>query len=172
MPLARVFVNEGSFGILDAGEVPIETADWSNDLVARMDRGALVLTGINTGNVSVQVATLEAPAEEHASAAWEQCAQVLLWAPTGQLRIESLVNGPHPDLPLLSTAGPGWYETEIRAYGRELERDGSNLHSIEQYLITIWPAHDAPPPPSTSIEQADDGGQLLRDRLLRGGSGA
>ncbi|MGW6949477.1 hypothetical protein [Streptomyces xanthophaeus] len=30
---ARIFVNEGTFCILDAGEVPIETADWSQNLL-------------------------------------------------------------------------------------------------------------------------------------------
>ncbi|MFD9303388.1 hypothetical protein ACFWCB_12155 [Streptomyces sp. NPDC060048] len=41
---ARIFVNEGSFGVLDAGEVPIETADWSDGLLAPMVQGAIVLT--------------------------------------------------------------------------------------------------------------------------------
>lgn len=171
MNLARVFINEGSFGIFDAGEVPIETADWSNDLVAPLTQGAVVLTGINTGNVTVEAMALGAPADDLDAGTWEEHARVRLWSPEGRLRIESLVHGPHPDLPLLSIVGPGWYEAEIRARGRELERDGSNLASAEQYLIVVWPVRDSLPLPSRSNEGEEEP-QLLRNRLLRGQAGS
>ncbi|MFB7781212.1 hypothetical protein ACFC1D_00680 [Streptomyces vinaceus] len=54
---AEVFVNEGVFGILDLGEVPVESVDRSGRLIARMSAGALVRTGINTGNVHVETCT-------------------------------------------------------------------------------------------------------------------
>ncbi|MFF5447284.1 hypothetical protein [Streptomyces sp. NPDC012888] len=69
-------MNEGTFGIFDAGDVPVETADWSGDLVAPMARGAMVLTGVNTGNAGPS-AGRSAPAprnpDEVLAAAWDIC---------------------------------------------------------------------------------------------------
>jgi hypothetical protein len=36
---SQVFINEGIFGILDHGEVPIESVDWSGGLIAPMSSG-------------------------------------------------------------------------------------------------------------------------------------
>jgi hypothetical protein len=43
------FVPEGSFGILDNGQIPARTADWSNGMVAPMEQGALIATGRTHG---------------------------------------------------------------------------------------------------------------------------
>ncbi|MBT1184886.1 hypothetical protein OHU17_35140 [Streptomyces goshikiensis] len=116
---------EGTFGIIDDGDVPIETVDWSRGMIAPMANGALVLTGINTGNVQVRVASDRTQQSSPDNEVWEENVSAHVWAPKGNLRIESLVHGPHPDLPLLSTAGPGWYEVEVKARGREANPDGS-----------------------------------------------
>ncbi|MGW6877379.1 hypothetical protein ACWGHA_34190 [Streptomyces xanthophaeus] len=165
---ARIFVNEGSFGILDAGEVPIETADWSQNLLVPMAQGAMVLTGINTGNVTVEVAPADEPRNEN----WEEAVSTCLWAPAGNLRVESLIHGAHYGLPLLSADGPGWYQVEVKARGRHLERDGSNLESTESYLISVRPS----PGPRTAsdttthhLQETAAEADALRQRLIRGG---
>ncbi|MCY0929472.1 hypothetical protein OTB20_25380 [Streptomyces sp. H27-H1] len=169
---ARIFVNEGTFGILDAGEVPIETADWSQSLLVPMAQGAIVLTGINTGHVTVQVDAIPQQGDVD-NGGWEENARARLWAPTGGLRVESLVHGAHESLSLLSEAGPGWYEVEIKARGRHFEPDGTNLESAEAYLISAWPSSDTLPPSNTaspSLQADDTEADDQQQRLLRGGA--
>ncbi|MER7823096.1 hypothetical protein ABTX85_11090 [Streptomyces sp. NPDC096097] len=167
---ARLFVNEGVFGILDAGRIPIETADRSQGFLVTMEQGALVVTGINTGGVQVRVHALdEAPTPEAGS--WEETARSRICAPEGRLRVESLTHGPDEHLPLLSTGGPGWYEVEVKARGRSLEPDGCNARSGEQYLITAWPSPDRLPVPAPTPRAGHDEDPQAaerRQRLLRG----
>ncbi|MFI5640125.1 hypothetical protein ACIA8H_22310 [Streptomyces goshikiensis] len=165
----QVFVNEGTFGITDEGEVPIETADWSHGMIAPMTNGALVLTGINTGNVQVQVASDRAQQSGPDTEVWEETVSSHVWAPNGNLRIESLVHGPHPDLPLLSIAGPGWYEVEVKARGRQVNPDGSVLQSSESYLIVVQPdASGLQPGEPVTPMPVDPDEERRRQRLLRG----
>ncbi|WP_051782161.1 MULTISPECIES: hypothetical protein [unclassified Streptomyces] len=163
---APVFVNEGTYGIFDHGEVPIESADWSDDLIATMSAGALVRTGINTGNVRVEVQT---GASEHSSGEWEDEATALVWSPTGSLRIESVVDGPQLELPVLSSSGPGWYELEVKARGRRQAPDASVLESGETYLISLRLVPEATAPtPARSTAAPDPGEEARRRRLLQG----
>ncbi|MFK0016229.1 hypothetical protein [Streptomyces sp. NPDC091027] len=162
---APVFVNEGIFGIFDHGEVPVESVDWSGDLIAPMSAGAMVRTGINTGNVRVEVRTgvsQDMPGE------WEDEATAGVWSPTGSLRIESVVDGPQLELPVLSGSGPGWYELKVKARGRREAPDASLLESGETYLISLRlvPGATAPMPAASSAETAP--GEEARRRLLQG----
>ncbi|MBT1183440.1 hypothetical protein HET69_05325 [Streptomyces sp. CJ_13] len=167
--LPQVFVNEGTFGIIDDGDVPIETVDWSRGMIAPMANGALVLTGINTGNVQVRVASDRTQQSSPDNQVWEENVSAHVWAPKGNLRIESLVHGPHPDLPPLSTAGPGWYEVEVKARGRQANPDGSVLQSSESYLIVVRPdASSLPPGKSVTPMPVDAEAELRRQQLLRG----
>ncbi|MFE7092966.1 hypothetical protein [Streptomyces erythrochromogenes] len=163
---AQVFVNEGTYGIFDHGEVPIESADWSGDLIATMSAGALVRTGINTGNVRVEVQT---GTSEHSSRDWEEEATALVWSPTGSLRIESVVDGPQLQLPVLSASGPGWYELEVKARGRRQAPDASILESGETYLISLRIVPEATAPmPARSAAAHDPDEEARRRRLLQG----
>jgi hypothetical protein len=77
---ATVRVDDLSFGVLDNGEIPIETADWSNGLVAVMSHGAVISTGIHTGYVRVRVdLTTAAPHEDDSS--WEEVVEASMHAP-------------------------------------------------------------------------------------------
>ncbi|MEU8460445.1 hypothetical protein [Streptomyces sp. NPDC029003] len=158
---ASVFVNEGIFGIFDHGEVPAESADWSGSLIAPMSAGAFVRTGINTGNVQVEVRTGDSPTE------WEDEATALVWSPTGNLRIESVVGGPQSDLPVLSQSGPGRYELEVKARGRRRNPDASVLDSAEVYRVSLRPsAERAAPMPAVSAPPDPDE-EARRQRLLQ-----
>lgn len=46
----HVYVPEGTFGVLDAGEFPVRTADWSNGPTVPMSQsqGPLIVTRIHT----------------------------------------------------------------------------------------------------------------------------
>ncbi|WP_030965134.1 hypothetical protein [Streptomyces sp. NRRL S-378] len=163
---APVFVNEGTYGIFDHGEVPIESADWSGDLIATMSAGALVRTGINTGNVRVEVQT---GTNEQSSGEWEEEATALVWSPTGSLRIESVVDGPQLDLPVLSDSGPGWYKLAVKARGRRQAPDASLLESGETYLISLRLVPEATAPiPARSAAAPDPDEETRRRRLLQG----
>lgn len=162
---APVFINEGIFGIFDGGEVPIESADWSGSLIAPMSAGAIVRTGINTGNVQVEASTGGSP---DVSGQWEEMATVPVWSPTGSLRIESVISGPHPDLPILSTSGPGWYELEVKARGRQQDPDASVLESAEAYRVSLRPAPERGTPAPASTSALPDSDEEARRRLLQG----
>ncbi|MFJ8011021.1 hypothetical protein [Streptomyces sp. NPDC096339] len=163
---SQVFINEGIFGVLDHGEVPIESVHWSGGLIAPMSAGAMVRTGINTGNVRVEVHTggpMDSPGD------WEEEATALVWSPTGSLRIESVVDGPRSDLPILSTSGPGWYELDIKARGRGRNPDASVLHSAESYRVALRPAPEATTPaPAGTSTLPDSDEEARRRRLLQG----
>ncbi|MEV7579053.1 hypothetical protein ACIRUY_29725 [Streptomyces erythrochromogenes] len=162
---APVFINEGIFGIFDDGQVPIESTDWSGSLIAPMSAGAIVRTGINTGNVQVEVRTgdsSDSPGE------WEEEATVLVWSPTGNLRIESVVSGPQLDLPILSTSGPGWYELGVEARGRRQDPDASVLESAEAYRVSLRLSERTAPASASTAALPDSDEEARRRRLLQG----
>ncbi|MGC0331340.1 hypothetical protein RKD23_004330 [Streptomyces sp. SAI-170] len=140
---ADVFVAEGTFGVLDAGDIPIETGDWSNGLAVPMSHGAVIVTGIHTGNVRVTAASQGTPMEAHDGTEWEEIVEISVYAPTGGLRIESLDLGPIDDLPMLSPAGSGWHRPRVHARGRETHYDGADMEPVEEYLLLAWPHHRA-----------------------------
>ncbi|MFC9091074.1 hypothetical protein ACGFYM_17970 [Streptomyces sp. NPDC048231] len=184
----NVYVPEGTFGVLDAGEIPVQTADWSNGLAVPMTHGALIVTGIHIGEVLATATAMTGPPLGPADDFWEEIVEVSAHAPTGGLRVESLEQGPVDGLAPLSPAGPGWYRLRVHARGRDTLPDKTGPEPVEDYLVMTWPApradadilrtsdrleHDLahaadtpqpqPPAPARSKEQ-----ETLRRRLLRG----
>lgn len=150
-PWATVRVDDLAFGVLDNGEIPIETADWSNGLVAVMSHGAVISTGIHTGYVRVRVhLTTAAPHEDDSP--WEEIVEVSVHARHGHLRVDSFEQGTVSALPLLSTEGPGWYRLRVQTRGRQTNPDSVQNDPVEDYLLTIWPA---PPSPTTILHTSD-----------------
>ena len=128
----RVFVTEGTFGVLDDGVIAVKTADWSNGLVAPMTQGALIVTGMNTGYVGVTVLAQDSPPAELAADTWEEIVEVSLHAPTGNLQVESLDLGPVANDPaFLAPSGPGWYRLRVHAQGRETLPDKTSMEPVE-----------------------------------------
>ncbi|MER5510861.1 hypothetical protein ABT052_36880 [Streptomyces sp. NPDC002766] len=103
---AQLFVAEGTFGVLDSGDIPIDTADWSNGLAAPKSHGAIILTGIHTGDVQVTAEPLDTPPPAGDTTTWEEIVETSVHCPSGQLLVESLDLGPADELPNLATAGP------------------------------------------------------------------
>ncbi|MFF4061348.1 hypothetical protein ACFYZ8_35700 [Streptomyces sp. NPDC001668] len=144
----QVFINEGLFGVLDNGYIDTETADFSNGngLVVPMARGAFVLTGINTGYVSVETRVVEGPPDLETDD-WEEVIEASVHAPAGDLKVESLERGPDTQsVQFLSPSGPAWYRLRVHARGREIHRDGVRMEPVEDYLLIVWPA-----PPEDAI---------------------
>ncbi|MFD5704211.1 hypothetical protein [Streptomyces lasiicapitis] len=194
MTAVSVYVPEGSFGVLDQGEIPAHTADWSNGFVAVMSIGVLIATGIHSGPVRVQaIASAEPPpalGEEHP--AWDEIVEVTVQAPSGLLRVESLHTGAIDSLPLLSLDGSGPYRLRVHARGRHIARDKVRDEPVEDYLLLTWPAGTAteieilrssdeiqdamrapapPPQPADAPDDAERRSRIERERLLRGGNG-
>jgi hypothetical protein len=136
----NVGVDDHSFYILDQGEIPIETADWSNGLVVTMSADAVIYTGIHTGYVRVRAVPHTRPPQEETAAPsspWEEIIETSVHAPYGELRVDTQETGPVTDIPLLSPQGPGWYRVRVHARGRDTDYDGVRRDPIEDYLLLI-----------------------------------
>ncbi|MEU0987823.1 hypothetical protein [Streptomyces sp. NPDC005953] len=145
---ATVRVDDLSFGVLDNGEIPIETADWSTGLVAPISNGAVIRTGIHTGRSRVRVALLPSEPFSTDDDAWEEIVEVSVHSARGNLRVDAFEEGTAESLPLLSTAGPGWYRLRVYARGRTINPDGIQHTPTEDYHLAIW---QAPPSPTTVL---------------------
>ncbi|WP_157856013.1 hypothetical protein [Streptomyces aureocirculatus] len=191
-----VYVPEGSFGVLDSGEIPADTADWSNGFVAVMETGVLIATGIHTGNIRVQASPyLTAPSLSSSDAeVWDEIVEVSVQAPHAGLCVESLHDGVIAELPLLSTGGNGPYRLRVHARGRDIAYDQVREQPVEDYLIQAWPAgattdinilrgsakiegalrnrRARPPAHSSSVSETDRNEEMELERLRRGGSPA
>lgn len=142
-----------TFVVADGPDFPIETAEWSTGLAAQMTIGAMIFTGVNKGRVQVSADVLEKPPRVYdrdlwrALDAWEDVAEISVYAPVGQLAIHQQSYGPFdspPDLPMLSTAGPGTYRLRVHANGRDRHYDKNEDDSGERYHIISWPADPKP----------------------------
>lgn len=170
-PSGRVHVGDHGFGVLDKGEIPIETVDYSNGLLAPMSVGAMVCTGIDTGYVRVRVVIRAGPPEEideDGDVPWEEIVEADVYAPCGQLRVDSLPHGPVADLPVLSAAGPGRYRVRAHARGRDTAFDMVQ-DDVEDYLLVVWPTQGEAD--SLTIRATDQCGWGLR-ACVRKPSGA
>ncbi|MET9296466.1 hypothetical protein [Streptomyces sp. NPDC003077] len=133
-----MFVNEGIFAVSDDAPVPMDTVRWSNGLAAPMDLGAWILTGINTGNVSIRAEVLDAPPAVDA-AEWDEIVEISVRTVEGDLRVHSGYVITPDDLPVLNPHGPGWYRMRVHARGRAANPDGVGEEPLEYYLVAIWP---------------------------------
>jgi hypothetical protein len=159
---ALVPVSDHSFGVFDDYEIPIDTADWSTGLIVTMDTGATIYTGVDRGIVRVSVELRGTAPADIDTEAWDDIVEASINAPHGRLRVHLLEYGPDrtaPDLPLLSTTGPGTYRMRAHARGRDDHFDAVWMQPSEDYLLTLWPA---PPQPSLIIRATDRCGYGLR----------
>lgn len=141
----RVDVSYSQYHLVDDSIPTIATPQQFNDcngLMVVLDAGAIVLTGTDTGLITVGVSLLDSE-PEFSLDGWEEAVDVSIHAPEGQLGVASLM-GDAPSLPELSTAGPGWYRVRCLARGRVSEFQTISLESTEEHLLLVWPAPSAP----------------------------
>jgi hypothetical protein len=112
-----------------------------NGLVCPLDAGAVVLTGTDTGFITVGVSLLDSE-PEFALDGWEEAVDVSIHAPEGQLGVAGFNDT--PSLPKLSTAGPGWYRIRCMARGRLSEFNTISLESTEEHLLLVWTEPPSP----------------------------
>lgn len=140
----NVYVEDATFGVFDAEELPVESGSWANGLVRSMSIGAWIATGISMGNVRVAVTTGASQPETIDPGPWDEIVDVSVYSKHGDLRVSSLEYGPVPALPLLSSQGPGTYRLRVHARGRDSRRDHVQNDPTEDYLLVSWPAEAAP----------------------------
>ncbi|PWI20091.1 hypothetical protein DI272_42485 [Streptomyces sp. Act143] len=63
-----------------------------------MSQGALIVTGIHTGQIRSAATALAGPPAASMDASWGEIVEVSVHAPTGLLRVESLEQGPVAEL--------------------------------------------------------------------------
>lgn len=151
------------FGLAEPGLLrSLSPGGLTNGLItAAPEGGAIVHTGIATGDVAVSVELRDeaAPPGVPSWREWEEIAEITVQAPTGQLRVWALM-ADAPGLPLLTTHGAGPYRVRVHARGRDIAYDLALIDEIvEDYLIQVWPA---PPAPELIHKQTDKCGAGLR----------
>jgi hypothetical protein len=152
---ASVYVQDHSFLVGDVGAAtPFEAMDYSTGLAGVMESAALMAAGVDRGTVTVSVdalasrPTLETPQQWALLAEWDDVAEVSLYVPNGDLRVDRLEYGPgvsRVDLPSLSPFGPGHYRMRIHARGRDRHHDKVVDDSGESFSLLAWPQPPAPP---------------------------
>lgn len=151
-----VDVGYSQFGVLDDAEYNYDSGLFTNGLIRVMDTGAMILTGIDRGEVRVSVSIFEGPvATRPALTDWEEISEVSVYAPAGLLRVQSFEFDVDPGLPVLSAFGPGSYRLRVHACGRDVARGRVILvgeQATEDYLVMCWPS---PPQPEVIIRQTD-----------------
>lgn len=152
---AAVYVQDHLFGVGDAGvATPFETMDYSTGLAGMMESTAMMHAGVDRGTVTVSVdavdsrPALNTPKQWAGLAEWDDVAEVTLYIPNGDLRVDRLEYGPFDprvDLPVLSPFGPGHYRMRIHARGRDRHYDKVVDDSGESFYLVTWPQPPVPP---------------------------
>src|SRR5947209_4852588 len=110
------------FWLVDFREQPRPPFWPTNGLIAVQPGAAVVFTGIHTGVVTAWVDPRSEPPAEVDMTGWHEVVEVSMQAPTGRVAVASPEAEP-PDLPSLTTAGPGSYRVRVHARGRDTEVD-------------------------------------------------
>jgi hypothetical protein len=127
--------------------------DFSTGLAGMMESAAMVHAGVDRGTVTVSVDAVDSrpelntPEQWAALSEWEDIAEVSIYVPNGDLRVDRLEYGPFDarvDLPLLSPFGPGHYRMRIHARGRDRYYDKVVEDSGEAFYLVTWPQPPAP----------------------------
>lgn len=152
---ASVYVQDHAFCVGDAGAAtPFEIMDYSTGLAGMMESAALIYAGVDRGTVTVSVHVVESrpvlnmPEQWSELAEWDDVAEVSLYVPNGDLRVDQLEYGAHDpriDLPVLSPFGPGHYRMRIHARGRDRHYDKVVEDSGESFHLVTWPHPPVPP---------------------------
>lgn len=129
-----------------------------NGLVQVTDGVTIVLTGIHTGDVDVNVTLYEAePAPD--SGDWQEIVEISAHSASGDLMVRGLMDDLDEELPVLSFTGPGDYRLRVHARGRDTAVDLAPDEMTEWYLIQAWPA---PAAAVTVLRQSDAYGASVR----------
>ncbi|WIX76034.1 hypothetical protein QRX50_31750 [Amycolatopsis carbonis] len=157
---ADLHMSYGHFVIRDvSADLPAPRLARADGLVGTdFVNGAVVLTGIHTGPVTVTVQLLDTAPDSVDLDGWDEVGEVSVDSEYGELIVHGIMNDP-PDFPELAHAGPGTYRVRVHARGRDTAPDRSVMEPVEDYLLSVWPAEEAP---GTVYKQSDKRGQEYR----------
>lgn len=130
-----VQVSGHRFALLEDGDIP-DVGFSGNGLVAVVAGGAVIRTGVETGNVRVVLQVSDSPPPEVAEG-WDEVVEVSWRAAAGG----ASVVGARPVEPQLRRVTPPWpgeYRLRVHARGRD-DEDGT-----ESYELVVWEAPAAP----------------------------
>jgi hypothetical protein len=131
-------VSHALFQLTDLNVIPEPGQEFRGLVVPMIPGGATVLCGIQSGPIHVR-AEAHGAAPPPDTSAWQEVAETVFDAPTGQVRVVPLFEDPVPGLPVL-TAGPGRYRIRVHARGRDdITRGRVVRSSSEEYLLQVWP---------------------------------
>jgi hypothetical protein len=133
-----------------------------NGLFSITDGCMTVYVGASSGLVTVAVEPRTTAPSTTDLDDWDEVGEGDLHATQGEVIVRALMDSP-PDLPVLTTQGPGNYRARIHAKGRDLHPDLVAFEPVEKYLIQIWPA--AQPEGDRVIKQSDAYGRSLRQTV-------
>ncbi|GGM77251.1 hypothetical protein GCM10012275_54850 [Longimycelium tulufanense] len=160
-----VRVDEGQFRVEDRPPTLGGMGDYVNGLAQPMlAGGAWIHAGINCGPVRATVQPLDYPPAELDPGPWDDVVEISVVSLVGRMRVQPLyADDVTPDLPLVSSMGPGCYRLRVHARGRDDHYDQVVEEPTEDYLILSWPA---PMMPELVIAGSSTLGQQLRMRCF------
>lgn len=136
----------------------------SNGLVGTNASGAVVLTGIHTGNVNVTAELLDNAPGSVDLDEWDEVVEVSVESEDGELIAHGIMDDPPEGLPELAHAGPGTYRLRVHARGRDTAVDATRSEPVEDYKLSVWPAPEAA---EAVYKQSDRRGAEIRSRWRR-----
>lgn len=157
---ADLHMSHGHFVIRDvSADLPAPRLARVNGFVGTdLVNGAVVLTGIHTGSVTVTLQLLDTAPDSVDLDGWDEVAEVSLESEYGELIVHGIMEDP-PDFPELAHTGPGTYRVRVHARGRDIAPHLNVQEPVENYLLSVWPAPQAP---DVVYKQSDERGQEYR----------
>ncbi|MEU4675253.1 hypothetical protein AB0F91_46800 [Amycolatopsis sp. NPDC023774] len=157
---ADLHVGYAFFVVTDwSGSCPDLRLAYVNGLVGSDFNGALILTGITDGPVTVTVQLLDTAPDSVELDDSDEVAEVSVESEDGELIAHDLAADPPPEFPNLAHAGPGTYRLRVHARGRDIAPHLNIQEPVENYLLSVWPAPEAP---DVVYKQSDERGQEYR----------
>lgn len=138
-----MWMNYHMFFVAEINTLPHTPIFFSNGLVAAQPGIAIIATGIHTGKVAISVEVYtESP--EVVPEGWDEVVEISLEAVLGSMSVCGLESQAPAHFPSLTPEGPGWYRIRVHARGRDTAVDLTASTPVEDYLIMVWPAPQAP----------------------------
>jgi hypothetical protein len=132
-------VDKHRYALTETG-LPDAVDFTANGLVAVVDRGVAIRTGIADGDLLVRVSVLADPPAE-VQDDWDEVVEVSWHAAEGRASITGPAGTGDPNLRRVTPPWPGDYRIRVHARGR----DDTDDPGAETHHLVIWAAPPAPP---------------------------
>lgn len=163
---ADLYVDYGNFVVRDYGgeDRPTPRLAAANGLLGADSSGAVVLTGVATGWVTVTLEVLDTEPGSIELDGWDEVSEVSIELEEGDLLVHDLGSDPPTEFFELGHIGPGTYRLRVCARGRDTAPGSRANTPVEFYQLAIWPA---PESPETVYKQTDAFGHEVRTKWKR-----